>query len=52
MGLIERLRQAAYTQGYYGPALQCSGDEADFARGLIAARVAEWCGVDLSGASI
>jgi hypothetical protein len=51
MKLTERLQTAAFQQGYHGPALQCGGDEADFERGMIAARVAEWCGVDISVAS-
>lgn len=51
MSIDERMRAAAYWAGYSGPAAQCSGDEADYERGMIAARVAEWCGVDLSVAS-
>jgi len=42
---------AAFAQGYSGPARQWTGslDADHFDRGMIARRVAEWCGVDLSG---
>jgi len=48
---VNPFAEADYRQGYYGPAFHIAGDDADFTRGMIARRVAEWCGVDLSGAT-